>query len=319
MSVTYAAGAYTLSLPKTALDGVASFGTLVVASRGQDDGSGDELVASDFAPNQGRARYVSPEPLSVADLIGDGDAAPDIARVEVGDTKAGVISFAVATPSHQSISGDRWIELDVDIDRRRSTGDGGSDAIVFYEGGEVFAARWSASEEDFVRARSSGVRVRSAAGVTTFLVPRRFLDDVASFDFYFVSGDWDSESEEDDAIDHAPDGDAWWKYALVSKAPLRLIAGDPSGRPAKPAAGKPFVVTVPVRRSDTARPITSGSAKCDVRVGGKKVDAAGRVGAGRATCTLSVPDGASGATLRGSVLVRSGGTSVTSRFAFRVR
>ena len=319
MTATFTAGTFTLTLPKAALDGVTSFGSLVVGSRGQDDGDGGELVASDLAPNRGRARYVTPGPLSVADVAGDEDAAPDIARVDVSDTKSGTISFAVATPSHASISGDTWIELDVDIDRRRGTGDGGSEAIVFYERGQVSAARWSAKQDDFVRVRSSGVQVRSSEGLTTFLVPRRFLDDVASFDFYFVSGDWDPDAEEDDAIDLAPDGDAWWKYSLVNTAPLRLIADDPRGIPAKPVSGRPFTVAVPVRRSDTARGITSGSVACDLTVAGTRVRTTGRVTAGTARCSVSVPAGASGATLRGTMLVRSIGKSVKAGFAFRVR
>jgi hypothetical protein len=161
--------------------------------------------------------------------------------------------------------------------------------------------------------------VRSLGGVTTFSVPRRFLDDVASFDFYLVSGDWDPRNEEDDAIDLAPDGDAWWKYSLVNKAALRLIAGDARGIPAKAAAGKKFTVLVPVKRSDTARGITSGSVTCDLTVAGERVQVKGRVTAGTARCSAKVPAGASGSVLRGSMLVRSGGKSVKTGFAFRVR
>jgi hypothetical protein len=185
-------------------------------------------------------------------------------------------------------------------------------------GGRTFVGRWSVKEEDFVSVRRSGVRARSAGGVITFDVPRRFLDDVANFDFYVISGDSDSD-DEDNAIDFAPNGAAWWKYTLSNKPPLRLIADEPRGIPARPRGGAAFTIAVPVRRSDTARAITAGSATCSIRVGGRPVKAVGRVAAGVGRCSLRVPGGMSGATVRGSMVVRSGGKSVTARFSFPVR
>jgi hypothetical protein len=319
MAGSFTAGTLTLTLPKAALDNVQTFGVLGVGARGQDDGDGGELVAIDLAPNSGRARYVAPELLSITDPVGDHEAAPDIAEVEVSDTKAGILSFVVSTPSHEMLSPTTWVELDVDIDRRGSTGDGGVEAYVYFERGRVYAARWSPEQQDFVQVRSAGVRVRNAAGVVTFEVPRSFLDDVASFDYYLISGDSDPSGDEDYALDLAPDGDAWWRYTLVNKAALRLIAGVPSGTPAKPHAGRLFKVTVPVTRSDTARGIESGSAACAVRIGGQRVKAAGRVVPGRGLCSILVPQGASGRLIRGSITVRSSGKSIATRFSFSVK
>jgi hypothetical protein len=290
---------------------------LAVGLRAQDDGDGGENVAADYAPDDGRARYESPGPLSTVDAAGDQDAAPDITKVDVDDTKAGRIRFAVATPSHLTLPPSTWIELDFDLDRRRSTGDGGVEAYVAYEEGEVYAARWSSEEDDFVQVRRSGVIARNAGGIVTFDVPRSFLGDVAAFDFYFVSGD--SSDDEDNAIDLAPNGNAWWKYTLANKPPLRLVAGAPRGTPARPVAGRRFAVTVPVVRSDTTRGLTSGSVACDVRVAGNPVRATGRVRAGLASCSLLVPESAAGTALRGSMTVRFGGKSVVARFAFAVR
>ena len=287
---------------------------LAVGSRGQDDGEGDERVAVDFAPNVGNARYTAPGPLNLADAIGDNDAAPDITKVDVNDTRAGTIRFAITTPSHQTLRPSTWVEVNVDVDRRRSTGDGGVDAYVGVKGREAYVGRWSPSEDDFVDVTRSGVRASSTGGVVTFDVPRRFLQNVAAFDFYLVSGD--SFDDEDNAIDLAPNGDAWWKYTLANKPPVHLIAGTPKGIPARPSAGKRFAVTVPVLRSDTVRPITSGSAACTARVSGQVVRAQGRVSGGLARCILSVPASVSGA-LRGTMTVRSGGASVGVRFTFR--
>jgi hypothetical protein len=317
---TVSAGVVTLTLPTSALDGIASFGVFAVGAREQENGDDDPYVASDAAPNNTRARYASPGPLTVSDAQGDGDAAPDIAQVDVSDSKAGTITFVVTTPSHQTVSsGNTWLELDVDIDRRGSTGGGGSEVYVLYERGSVYTARWDPDEEDFVRVRGSGVRVRSAAGRTTFAVPRRFLNDVASFDYFLASGDWNPDLEEENAVDLAPDGDAWWRYELVNRAPVRLIAGAPKTKPTAPVAGKPFAVRVPVTRSDTARGITSGSVACAFRVDGRTVQVRGSVRAGSGVCSLLVPRSARGQRVRGSMLVRSSGKSVATRFAYRVR
>ena len=317
MTGTFAAGVLTFTGPKAALDGAGSFNLLTVASRGQDVGDDEDLIASDTAPNNGRGRWVSPGPLSLTDLAGDHEAAPDVTSVNVSDSGSGTISFAVSTPSHAALTPATWVELDVDIDRRHSTGGGGVEAYVALTQGRVFVGRWSSSEREFV-VRRTGARARSAGGVVTFDVPRALLDDVASFDFYVVSGDSDAD-DEDNAIDLAPDGDRWWRYTLANKPPLRLIADDARGIPAGPRAGRAFSVVVPVRRSDTARGITSGSATCSVRVAGKRVQAAGKVSAGTARCALRVPAGAGGAALRGSMVVRSAGKSVTTRFSFPVR
>ncbi|HEU0246852.1 MAG TPA: hypothetical protein VFR38_07170 [Gaiellaceae bacterium] len=319
MAGSFTAGTLTLTVPKASLDNVPTFGVLGVGARGQDDGDGGELVAVDRAPNSGRARYVGPELLSITDPVGDHEAAPDIAEVEVSDTKAGMLSFVVSTPSHATLSPTTWVELDIDIDRRGRTGDGGVEAYVYFERGRVYAARWSREEQDFVQVRSSGLRVRNAGGLVVFDVPRRFLDDVASFDYYLISGESDPSGDEDYALDLAPDGDAWWRYTLVNKAALRLIAGAPSGTPVKPRAGRLFKITVPVTRSDTARGIESGSAACAVRIGGQNVKAEGRVVSGKALCSILVPQGASGRVIRGSITIRSSGKSIATRFSFRVK
>lgn len=317
MSGSFTGGLLTLTAPTSALDDVAAFGVLVVGSRAQNLGD-DELIASDFAPNGGRIRYVAPGPFAVSDAVGDHDAAPDVESVRVVDSKAGVITFAIATPSHTTLPADTWLELDVDIDRRRSTGGGGVEAYVAFSRGRAFVGRWDAAEDEFVTVRSAGVRARNAGGVVTLDVPRRVLDDVASFAFYVVSGDSDPQEDEDYAIDLAPDGAAWWSYKLANKPPLRLIAGRPSTIPARPRAGARFSVVLPVRRSDTARSIGSGSVTCTITVQGRTSRSPGRVAAGAARCSFGLASGARG-TARGSMLVRSAGKSVSARFSFPIR
>jgi hypothetical protein len=314
---SFTAGTLALSVPRAALDTAASFGMFVVGVRAQADGEGGELLAGDFAPNSGNARYVSPAPLAITDAAGDQEAAPDITDVDIRDTKAGRIEFRVATPSHARLPASAWIELDFDVDRLRGTGSFGVEAFVDLDNRGVNAGRWSTDERKFIRIRKSGVTARSAGGVVTFSVPRRFLHDVARFDFYAISGY--STGDDDNAIDLAPNGDAWWKYTLANKAPLSLRTGTPKAIPARPSAGRGFTVAVPVLRSDTARGITSGSAACKLRVAGRNFSVAGNVSAGFARCSLALPEAASGTVVRGSMTVRSSGKSTTAGFAFLVR
>jgi hypothetical protein len=320
MSGTFAAGLFTLTLPTSTFESASTFGVLVVGARAQDIGGDEDLVATDFAPDGGaaRGRYVAPGPSSFTDASGDHDAAPDVTRVQVADTKAGTIAFTIATPSHARLSPDNWVELDVDVDRRRSTGNGGVDVYVQLFRGRAFAGRWNATSEEFDTVRNAGVRGRSSNGVVTLEVPRRLLDDAARFDFYVLSGDSDVDEEQDFAMDIAPDGDAWWRYALANRPALRLIAGGATGLPARPRAGAAFTVVVPIRRSDTGRGLTAGSVACRVTVQGQRVASAGRIAGGAARCSLVVPAGARGA-VAGSLTVRSGGKSVVTRFSFTIR
>ena len=316
MTGSFSAGVLTLNVPKTALEGATSFGVLAVGSRGQDDGEGDQRVSADYAPNRGRAQYSAPDPLTIADASGDHQAAPDLTDVVVSDDASGRVRFAVSTPSHARLTTGTWVELDVDVDRHRSTGNDGVDAYVTIEGSQVTAARWNAEEEEYVRVRPSGVTAHSRGGVVTFVVSRRFLDNVASFGFYLISGH--VSGDDDVAIDVAPNGAAWWRYTLTHKPPLSLAAGTPRGIPPGAVAGKRFTVAIPVTRSDTARRITSGSVACDLRVAGEAIDAIGAVHGGLATCSFGVPGDAAGATIRGLMTVRSAGEAVRARFTFPV-
>ena len=157
MTAGYTAGVLNVAAPKTAFDGATSFNLLTVSSRGQDVGEDEDLIASDSAPNSGRGRWVSPGPLSVADLAGDHEAAPDVTDVRVTDSASGTISFAVSTPSHAALTAGTWIELDVDIDRRHSTGGGGAETFVALSGGRCVRRPVERAEGDFVTSAAQGL------------------------------------------------------------------------------------------------------------------------------------------------------------------
>jgi len=317
MTGRFEAGAFTVTLPKSALGSPATFGVLAVTSREQQFGE-DELIASDYAPNQGRSAYVSPAQLVFPDPQGDQDAAPDITGVEVSDTKDGWIGFAISTPNYATLPGDTVLLLGIDRDGRRSTGDAGAEVLVTNVGGEVILERWSARENDWIEDDPpTRVRARNAGGVVTVDVHRSELDDIARFGFSLISADINTLAESVLALDFMPDDQSYFRYTLANRPPLRLIGGQAFGTPSSPRAGRPFTVKLPVRRSDTARAISSGTVTCKVTAGGKRVPAVGKVRAGEGQCSLVVPETA--ALVRGSLTVRSGGKSVSARFSFRVR
>lgn len=314
MTGSFAGGVLTVSLPRAAVGDATSFGVLAVAARGQPLGD-DELIASDFAPDSGRSAYASPGPATFPDAGQDQDAAPDVTGVTVSDAKDGWVRFSVATPNYAALPDDAVLVVLIDADANPRTGDEGADVALGVVQGEVELNRWSARSRQWV-SDTPPTRAKASAGrgVVALDVHASELGSPRRFRFSVLAADFDPASGSVLALDIAPDGGATWPYTLVN--PLRLLAGRPTGVPSRPLAGKPFTVSVPVRRSDTGRPIASGRATCRVSADGTLVRARGRVAGGRAQCAFVVPAGAQA--VRGSVTVVSEGAAVTARFSFRV-
>ena len=317
MTGTFNAGVATVTIPKSGAFAVSGLGILAVGARGQTL-SGEAYVTSDFAPNTGRSPWTSPAPVSFPDAANDHGAAPDIAQVRVSDGKDGWIRFAISTPNRRALSAESAILVAIDADNKRRTGSGGADVSLTVLGGEARLEKWNATRRAW-RADTAPTRIRerSQPNVVIVDIHRSELENTPRFGVQLTSVQVDLVAGEPQAFDFAPSNLSWWRYQLANPAAVRLLAGPAVGAPARPRAGVPFTISVPVRRSDTNKAISSGSVTCNVTVAGKRVRASGRVRAGRAQCTLRVP--ATGASVRGSMTVRSGGIAVTSRFSFRVR
>ncbi len=319
ISGRFETGVLTVSAPRAALGTGAGFGILAVSARGQTLG-GDELIASDYAPDRGRSAYVGPAQAAFPDPASDHDAAPDITSVRVSDAKNGWVSFAITTPNYASIPGESVLVLSIDADNRESTGDDGADVLVTSVGGEVTLERWQPATKRWVDdAAPTRVRTRGGTNVHTIEVHRSELGNAARFGFAVISADINTSADTVVAVDLAPDDLAFFKYTYANKAALQLTITRLFGAPAQPRAGKPFTVNLAVRRSDTKHGITSGSVTCRVRVDEQRVKAKGSVVAGTGRCAFVVPRTAAGAVVRGSITVRSGGTSVAADFGYVVR
>jgi hypothetical protein len=314
----YEGGVLTVTVPKSELGGDTVFGVLAVSSRSQDLGQ-SQLIASDYAPDRGRSPYTGPAASSFPDAGDDQDAAPDMTAVRVSDDKDGWITFVVSTPNYATLPSDSVLALAIDGDGRPATGDAGAELLIRSLAGEVIFERWSQAQRGWLDDRPPHrVRIRNSASTVTVEVHRSELGNAARFGFSLASLDVNTQAESVLAADLAPDDGGFYQYALVNKPALRLLAGRVSATPARPRAGKPFAVSVAVRRSDTNRPITSGNVSCRVVLGGTPLRARGSVVGGAARCSVALPSSAAGSRLRGTISVRIGTQSASANFAYVV-
>lgn len=317
MTGSFNAGVATVTIPKSGAFAVSTFGILAVSARSQTL-SGDLYVTSDFAPNTGRSPWTSPTPGSFPDTQNDHGAVPDIGRVRVTDAKDGWIRFAISTPNRAALTADSAIFVTIDGDNKPRTGSDGADVSLTDVGGELQLEKWNTARRAW-RPDTKPTRVRERSQPNTVIVEIHSseLQSPPRFGFKLTSVHVDRVAGEALGFDFAPNNFSWWRYRLANPVAVRLLAGRAAGAPARPRAGAPFTVSVPVRRTDTNEAIISGTVTCNVVVDGKRVPAQGRFRAGKAQCALRVPN--AGATVRGSLTVRSGGATVISRFSFRVR
>jgi hypothetical protein len=253
------------------------------------------------------------------DPTGDSTTAPDLTSVAVANDAAGNITFRVNVANQPTLAADAEVVLLLDTDRNVATGEDGDDFIVYFSGANSSFGllRWDGS--DYVLAPATTFRVSYTGGVFTVTGNRSELGNTTGFWFYLFGLQFDT-SDNVVASDDAPDGTLVWDYSLTALTPaLSLTAGAPTGRPVRPQAGKTFVVSVPVRRSDTRAQLTAGgSVTCKATVSGKSVKATGRYGSGKPQCVLRIPRATKGKMVRGSLTVAFQGKKVTKAFSFRV-
>jgi hypothetical protein len=313
----FAGGVLTLTVPRTVIGATAPFGLLVVTSRGQSVGD-EQLVASDFVPNAGRLSFAGPTAVSATDPTGDHDAAPDITAVRVSDAPTGWITFDLTTPNYAVLPEASAVVVTIDADANERTGESGADIQLALAAGEMAMERWEGNGwvPDELPTRA---RFRNAGNRVSIDVHRSELGNGPRFRFSLLTADVNTAIQGVVALDIAPDGFSYWSYALTNKAAVKLTARSLTAVPRAPQAGRRFTVVLAVTRSDTGRPITSGSVACSARVAGKPMPARGSVGGGAGRCSVAVPAATEGMALRGTITVRSGGARVSRAFAYVVR
>jgi hypothetical protein len=315
----FAGGVLTVTVPTADLGGDSTFGVLTVSSRRQQLGE-SAFIASDFSPDRGRSAYVGPAQAAYADAADDEDQAPDITAVRVADRRDGWISFAVTTANLDRVPDHSVLELAIDKDNRQGTGDAGAELLLRGSASGSVLERWDPSSSSWAEdSPPTRARVRNTAGVVTFEIHRSELADAPRFGFALTSADLNPQAQLILAVDLFPDNGGFHRYALVNKAAVTLVATKVKATPVQPRAGRPFAVDLPVRRSDTRRPISSGTVACAADLGGRRLRGSGSVARGAGRCTFAIPASAAGMRLRGTITVRAAGRSVAARFAYVVR
>lgn len=317
VTAAFASGTLALTLPRASINAVGAFGLLAVGSRGQPVAD-EELVASDFVPNAGRARFAGPDTATFPDATGDHDAAPDLTAVRVSDARNGWITFSMTTPNYTVLPGQSAVVVSIDADNNPRTGESGTELQLALAAGQITLERWDGRQfvPDDVPTRA---RHRNAGNVVAIDLHVSELGNSSRFRFSLLSADVNTAIQSVVAVDIAPDDFTSWRYSLVNRPALKLTASRFVTTPVRPRAGRAFAIDLPVTRSDNGRAITSGAVSCRVLAADRRVLAKGRVVRGAGRCAFVVPARTRGKVLRGTVTVRTGGASVAADFAYVVR
>ena len=255
---------------------------------------------------------------SYGDPAGDSSTAPDITKVGMSHDAAGVVTIAITT-NQPTLAPETnfWGHIDTDANAATGFPFRGLGAEHFFladaDGGVIFHVVGNAITIDF----ASTFTASYANGTLTAQFNR---SELGSADAFAIG----LEAQQDDAdgntiaSDFAPDGAPYYLYSFVEEA-LTLTVGKPVGAPAQPIAGKPFVVSASVARSDE-QAATTGEVTCQARVGKQSLRASGRLAGNSARCSMQVPKGTQRKVLRGSLTVRmDDATPVKKSFKFTVR
>lgn len=314
----FSAGVLTLSVPRSSIAVAETFQILVVSSRGQAVGS-EELIASDFAPDVGRAAYSGTATATFPDPANDYDAAPDVTSIRVSDAKNGWIRFALTTPNYTTLPVESAVVLTIDSDDNPRTGDTGAEVRLNTLGGELSLERWDAHAKTWAPDElPTRARLTNSRHVVTIDIHLSELGSTSRLGFSLLTVDVNTAIQAVLAVDFSPDNRTYFHYALANKPALALVAMRLFGTPSHPHAGKPFAVNLTVRRSDTNKPVTAGSVGCRVVVGKSRLPATGTIVAGGGRCAFRVPATARGSVIRGTITVHSGGKAVAKHFAYVV-
>jgi hypothetical protein len=240
-------------------------------------------------------------------------AGPDITRVEVSNGQDGLVTFRITIANYTDLPANAFVAVFFDLDRNVDTGDLGDEAQIGLSPSRgVTYERWDGAR--MVAAPLGEIVVTFANGVFTLQIPRAELNGAESFDFLVGAL---TQIDEFLATDFAPRLGSHWTYHLALGA-LTLRASSLARAPAQPIAGRRFVVSTAVTRTDTRTTLQSGSVSCTATVGEAKLRARGGFASGRARCVLTVPRTAARKLLRGSLTVGVEGVSVRKTYSFRV-
>jgi hypothetical protein len=246
-----------------------------------------------------------------SDPGGDANGGPDIRGIAISDT-GGILTvkFTVTNMKVVADSGVKvaefWMALDVDKD-------GKSDYYldVF---GDPTGVSWDIEngKEKMVK-QTPTMSFFSSGNLYTFKLSSTDIGGATDFGFYVRSSMKDATDKWVDA-DDAPDGGRL-SYSLTSVKP---VIGPPNTSQAAPVAGKKFVMTFPVTRSDSGARLTSGTLTSALTLGGVALKPVTEFKNGTAMLRFTVPATAKGKLVAVRVAIDFAGRSATNSTSFRV-
>ena len=193
------------------------------------------------------------------DPTGDANGAPDVTNVSVFNDSANRVIFFAKIAGGKAMEADGEVGFIVDSDKNRETGDGGWDYWAVVNGAKQWNLyRWDGAA--WVESPSTTVKVFVFDDVLYFGVDRAELGNTASFDFFVDASKFAGDQVV--ATDAAPDGEAFWSYATVTKAYGLVASPIVAVTKGGARAGKPFVAGYLFGRTDSPEPTVGPKSTC---------------------------------------------------------
>jgi hypothetical protein len=261
------------------------------------------------------ARAIS---ITLPDAVGDSrGGAADIRSASIRDDRHGTLTFSFDLADRGELRADdgTWVFLDTDFDP--NTGSDGDEYQIVADASDrtIYLYRWDGT----TWALAPDGSLETSDGMT-LSIHHRDLGGTKALLAYFETG-LISDDTAYDQIGPLP--------FSVTVAPPSLKIETMSMRPAKPRAGKQFLLNAVVRK-DAGSFVTEGSVACTATIGTKRVKTTwpghfftivelGKTpSSATAVCSWNVPPGSAGKTIRGSITVTTEGLTVTKAFAARI-
>jgi hypothetical protein len=261
---------------------------------------------------------------SFPDSTGENPGAPDITSTTVSNDNVGEITFKINVANRSSLTPDMLLLLFIDTVEGKGDPDSlGADWAIQLTSGIVSLFKWSGA--DFLSAASqSSLTYSYPASGPVIQVNASDLERPEAFNFGLIFGSGLTENAQGELdftnfrTDLAPDqGKGFYTYQVLTQFSLDVAAFSVGPKPAK--AGKSFSAGLAVIQSDTAGPLKAGAVTCKATISGAAVPVkAKRLRNGVAACVWSLPRGAAGKQVKGSVSVTANGSTASRAFVARV-
>lgn len=251
------------------------------------------------------------------DPSGDANGAPDVTDASVFNDAFNRVILGAKIAGSAAMPADSDIAFVLDTDRNGDTGTNGWDYLVVLDGNKQWGLfSWNGTE--WAEAPSTTAKAYFYDNVVLFAVDRSELGNTSQFNFYVEATKY--AGEEVAAVDFAPDGEATWSYATVTKT--YGLAASPVVAVTKGGArvGKPFVAGYIATRTDSPEPMVAPKTTCVATVGTKRIAARVAQDGDIAVCRVTVPKLASkGKLLKLTLTTTAAGKSVKKTYSTKIR